>query len=727
MKAGWLRGTVIAALLATAAHALAADPNTLPGDRHAPVLISADQMTYDQTLGIVVATGHVEVAQGGQTLVADNLTYNQKTKIVTASGNVSLVDPSGNVAFADYMELTDDLKEGVIRDIRVLLSDRSRIAANSAVRTGGNRTDFSKGVFSPCELCKSDPTRAPLWQLKARKVTRDEVEQRINYEDAWMEIFGVPVAYLPFFSHPDPTAKRQSGFLQPTLSLSSKLGFGAQLPFYWVTSESSDVTIAPVFYSSALPVFAGEARQRVTDGLIQIDGSATYGSAGLNGSNTDATFRGHIFSTSHFDLNDNWRWGVEVNRATDKNYLRVYNFASDSVLTSRIFAEGFFGRSYALAEGLSFQGLGSQYTNSQDPIVAPSLSFSYVGEPSRFGSYFTLDANTMVLSRIDGRESRRLSVEAGWTLPYTAPAGDVYTLTASVRGDAYWVVGQNPQDPTNVDPSGHTFSGFQGRIFPQISGEWRYPFTRHHDSFDEVLQPIVSFAAAPNGLNPHKIPNEDSIDIEFDQTNLFRRDRFSGLDMVDSGQRVTYGFEWSAIGKDGGFASFFLGQAYQFNGSDNFSKGTGLNRKLTAIVGKIDVSPNQYLDLLYTYDYDVNERKFLRNEVTLTAGPRLLNGSVTYAFLHNDATGSGFKDRSEVYATARSQLTDYWSLVGFGRADLISERLLSYGAGVHYSDECFDATATLTRNNFKDNTSNVGTDFEVRFGFKYLGTVGTKF
>jgi LPS-assembly protein len=728
MRVGWLRGTVIAAMLATAAHALAAAPaTTLPGDRKAPVLISADQMTYDQTLGIVVASGHVEVAQGGQTMVADNLTYNEKTKVVTASGNVSLVDPSGNVAFADYMELTDDLKEGVIRDIRVLLSDRSRIAANSAVRTGGNRTDFSKGVFSPCELCKSDPTRAPLWQIKARKVTRDEVEQRINYNDAWMEIYGVPVAYMPFFSHPDPTAKRQSGFLQPTLSLSSRLGFGAQLPFYWVTSESSDVTIAPIVYTNQIPVFAGEFRQRVTNGLIQIDGSATYSNAGRDTDNSDPAFRGAIFSTNHFDIDDNWRWGLEANRTTDKNYLRVYNLANDTVLTSRLFAEGFYGRSYVLAQALSFQGLGNKYNNDHAPIVAPSLSFSYVSEPSRFGSYFTVNGNAMVLSRIAGRESRRLSLEADWTLPYTAPAGDVYTLTASLRGDAYWVIGQDPQDPTKVDPHGNTFSGFQGRFLPQISGEWRYPFTRHHDSFDEILQPIVSFSAAPNWGNPNKIPNEDSIDIEFDDTNLFRRDRFTGLDKVDSGQRVSYGVEWSAIAKDGGYASFFLGQAYQFNGNNNFSSGTGLNRNLTAVVGKIDVSPNQYLDLLYTYAFDINERKLLRNEATLTAGPRLLNGSVTYAFLNDDATGSGFSKRSEVYGTLRSQLTDYWSVLGTARADLINGRLLSYGGGVRYADECFDATATLTRNNFKDNQANVGTTVMVRFGFKYLGAFGTKF
>jgi LPS-assembly protein len=150
-----------------------------------------------------------------------------------------------------------------------------------------------------------------------------------------------------------------------------------------------------------------------------------------------------------------------------------------------------------------------------------------------------------------------------------------------------------------------------------------------------------------------------------------------------------------------------------------------LNRNLTAIVGKIDLSPNQYLDLLYTYDFDINERKFLRNEVTLTAGPRLLNGSLTYAFLHSNSTGSGFKDREEVYGTLRSQLTDYWSVLANARADLKSGRLLNYGFGVRYADECFDTTATLTQNNFQNKESNAGTTIMFRFGFKYLGAFTT--
>jgi LPS-assembly protein len=731
---------VLAAALMAAAGARAATPaqqpaapapqaqgglEQLPGKRDAPVLINADQITYDQQLGIVVASGNVEVAQGDQVLHADNLSYNQKTKVVTASGHVSLLDPSGNVAFADYMELTDDLKEGVIRDIKVLLSDRSRLAANSAVRTNGNHTVFTRGVFSPCALCATDPMKPPLWQITARKAIRDEVAHRISYEDAWFEFYGVPVGYLPVFSHPDIGAKRQSGFLPASFGRSNELGMVFQPVYYWVTGDDSDITLSPIITTKRGVVFDGQYRQRFVDGYFQADGSATYSTL-KNDASGDEVVRGHLFATGRYDINDDWRSGVDINFESDKDYLRLYNFSSARTLTSRVFAEGFYGRSYALAEGMWFQGTRDSDNNRESPIVAPSLSYSYVGEPGQYGSYLTFDTSSAVLTRISGRDDRRISVQAGWTLPYTAPAGDIYTLTASVRGDLFSINGQDPGDPNDVNPSNPKYSGVQARIFPQLTGEWRYPFTRHHDSWDEVFQPIVGFAVAPGWGNSHKIPNEDSLDIEFDETNLFSPSRVPGWDVLDTGQRVSYGFEWSAFTNNGGFGSIFVGQTFQHGEASAFNKGTGLNNSLTDIVGKVEVSPNQYLDLLWRWRIDPRNGQFDRNEATLTAGPRLLNGSLTYAYLRGGVTGEEFNNREEIAATIRSQITDYWSVLISGRRDLSQNTWLSYGGGIVYSDECFDMTATAERTNFKDNENKPGTSFLIRLGFKYLGAFGAQ-
>lgn len=156
------------------------------------VLLSADQVTYDDELGIVTAIGTVEIAQGSRTLLADRVVFNRRVDSVSASGNVMLIEPSGEVVFTDYVELSDQMKDGVIRELHIILSDNSRLAAESGTRTGGKRTEMRRGVFSPCKLCEDDPKAAPLWQVKARKVVHDTDKKEIRYYDARLEWFGIP-------------------------------------------------------------------------------------------------------------------------------------------------------------------------------------------------------------------------------------------------------------------------------------------------------------------------------------------------------------------------------------------------------------------------------------------------------------------------------------------------------------------------------------------------------
>ncbi|MCA3265435.1 MAG: LPS-assembly protein LptD, partial [Azospirillum sp.] len=186
-----------------------------------PVMLTADELVADEDLGIVTAQGNVEVAQGDRILRANTLTFNRRTNVVTASGEVSLVEPGGDVFFAEFVELTSDLRDGVMRDLRLLLADQSRFAAVTARRADGSRTTMRRATYSPCEPCADNPTRAPMWQIRAANVRHDEARKEIVYDEAWLEIRGVPVAYTPYLAHPDGTEKRKSGFLPPDVASSS--------------------------------------------------------------------------------------------------------------------------------------------------------------------------------------------------------------------------------------------------------------------------------------------------------------------------------------------------------------------------------------------------------------------------------------------------------------------------------------------------------------------------
>ncbi|MDX5367475.1 MAG: LPS-assembly protein LptD, partial [Alphaproteobacteria bacterium] len=207
----------LTALLAHPARAQEAPPRQAEFPQSGEVLMQADELTYDRESRIVTATGNVELAYGERVLLADRVTYDENTGVVKADGNVALLDPQGDVAFADQIVLRNEMRDGVIDTLRVLLSDNSRMAGTSVVRSGGNMTTLHRGVYTACDICEEKGQTTPLWQIKAFRVIHNQEEKRIIYEDAFIEFFGVPVFYIPYFSQPDPTVKRQSGFLPPSI------------------------------------------------------------------------------------------------------------------------------------------------------------------------------------------------------------------------------------------------------------------------------------------------------------------------------------------------------------------------------------------------------------------------------------------------------------------------------------------------------------------------------
>jgi LPS-assembly protein len=737
MKGGWaaLLGVALAMVVASTAawSASTAQDEQNPLEKlksNAPVLLTADEVTYDQENGLVVATGHVEISQNDKVLLADRVTYSERTQVVTADGNVSIMDEEGNVVFADHMELEHDLKEGAISDMKMLLSDRSRVAAASGQRYAGNYTVMNRAVYSPCELCASDPTRAPLWQIKAVKVIHDQEAKRIEYEDAWMEIYGVPVFYTPYFSHPDPTVKRQSGFLSPSFGYNNNLGFQTKIPYFWVLGPDQDMTISPLITTqqSVLPQI--EYRYRLPDGYLQLAGSATIADRERTHNGQSQTlenqFRGNIDSYGRFDLNDDWRWGFDARRETDKTFMRLYHLGDDRTLTSRLFAENFDARNYFSVNNYAFQGTLQDDNNGEAPLVTPVIDYNFVSEPADYGGYYKADFNTMVLDRIDGRDSRRVSLNVGWSLPYTAPAGDIYKLDLTLRGDGYWVddVSLDSNDP---NPTGQTFSGLAGRIFPQFAFEWHYPFASDYGSFHQVLEPIVGVYASTDAGNTDKIPNEDSIGTEIDDTNLFNADRFTGLDRVDNGQRVDYGLRWSGYGDRGGSTTILLGQSFRLGGDEGvFGDGSGLQQDLSDIVGRVDVQPANWLDLLYRFRFDANTFHPRHNEVGVRVGVPELNLSVSYAQIDN-IESSDLGKREEVYGTVSAKVADYWSLYFRARNDIENGVMRYVGGGITYEDECILLKAAVTHSNVDDEEVNSGTSFLFTVGFKNLGAVEVPF
>ena len=682
------------------------------------MLLRADQMRHDKDLGIVVASGNVEISQADRILMADVVTYNQRTDIVTANGNVALLEPSGEVVFANYMELTGGFKNGIVENIRVLLSDDARFAAVSGRRSGGNRTEMRKAVYSPCRDCPN-PGAPPMWRIKAFKVIHDRKEKQIEYFDAFLEMFGIPVAYTPYFSHPDPTVKRRSGFLTPSFGSDGELGSIIHIPYYISIAPDKDATITPIITSNENIVLAGEYRQRFTNGFLETTGSVTEASL-LD--NNDA-LRGHFFGKARFDIDDTWRTGADVRFTSDDTYLRRYNFPSSNSLRNNLFVEGFRGRNYAAANAYFFQGLRSTDVLKESPLIFPALDYNFVGEPGSWGERWAFDANLRVITRDTGEDSRRLSLKTGWVLPHISPLGAVYNFYATLEGDAYSV-----EDIVRANRSvNDKFTGFTGRVVPKVGLDWRFPLARTSKDTTQIIEPLVGVVLSPNPRNTSKIPNEDSKNFEFDDTNLSSPKRFPGLDRIDGGARLHYGLKWGVYGGGGGYTTAFIGQSYRPRRDATFEPRSGLEDNFSDVVGRVAVRPTTSLNLTYLFRLRKDDLSFERNEVTASIGPPALHLSTRYIFVDEGAGSGEFPAREEITPSLSSRLTKFWSVNANATIDLSQgSEMRTFGFGLTYQcEDCFIFTLRFTRNLLVDRDVRPSDTFTVRLQFATLGDVTT--
>jgi len=732
-------------------------------DKNAPIVFQADEVQNDDQLGLTVARGHVEISQNHEVLLADTVTYNQHTDTVTASGHVSMLQPTGEVVFADYMELRDSMNNGFATQVRMLLSDRSRLAANTARRVNGNLIQLRRGVYSPCDLCKEDPTKPPAWQIKARQIDDNRSTQTVEFRDPVLEVDGWPVFYSPYLSTPDPSVKRASGFLMPSFGNGNNTGFHIAIPYYWVLGPDKDLTLAPRYNSTAGPLLAGEYRQRWGNGTLDAIGSVNYSNVGQEGlPTTGDQFRGHIETTGVWDINPTYRTGFDLNRVSDQTYLLRFNFGNPllNTMISRAYVEGFDARGSTDINAYMFQPLQPGIGDSTQPIVLPVATRSWQTEPDEWGGTWKFNANLLDIVREVGTQTRRVSLGSEWDKTFYDGIGSKYKFSASARGDAYSVSNLSPLSNPDLPSRFFSINGARptepisqnyvlGRAYPQLGLQWEYPVVNRFNNTTALFEPVVAAYAAPSGGNSWRIPDEDSFNFQFRDSDLFRADRFSGYDLIDTGQRVDYGFKTGLYNKDGGSYRFLIGQSLRAQTNNYLPPGSGAEDNQSDIVGRLELQPTSYLDLIYRFRFDHRTLGNRSQEVGASFGPQNLRFGVNYLLMPAEqlnqvvtdpATGQTvlYGKRQQITFSAAAQLTRFWSLKGTETINLSNSDNIVNGIATPqssstsvyanlsavYQDECMAFVTSLTQSGIRSGDVTPGVSVVFSVVFKNLGEIG---
>ena len=711
------------------------------------MLVQANEVAYDYTNNRVAAVGNVQIYYGGSTLEANRVVYDQKTKRLHAEGNVRLTEEDGKVTYGEIMDLSDDYRDGFVDSLRLDAPDQTRMAASRAERSSGNFTVFHNGVYTACAPCKDDPKKPPLWQVKAARIIHDQTEKMIYFEDARIEFFGRPLAWLPYFSAPDPTVKRKTGFLMPSISTSSVYGGAIEVPYYWALAPDYDATFAPMITTKQGPLLQGEFRQRLINGAYSIRAAGIYQLdkdyfIRSDGSTTPGyrDFRGSLESSGLFALNNKWVWGWDGVLLSDKTFFQDYNPRLSRYRTtdplqnphteaiSQAFLTGKGNRSYFEARSIYYFGFSEADSQNQIPVIHPVIDYNYtfdrpilggeLGYRLNFTSLTRQDANfdaitqsalnngsctqtadpaikttaNCLLRGVPGTYTR-FSAETHWRRRVTDQFGQVFTPFASVRVDAGSMQIKNQPGVANYIETG---DDNLVRAMPTVGLEYRYPFINIQSWGTQTIEPIAQVIIRPNEQQIGRWPTEDAQSLVFDDSNLFRVDKFSGWDRVEGGSRANYGMQYTAQVNQGGFVNVLFGQSYNLFGQNSFALGgttntgldSGLDTTRSDYVARVSYQPNS--TYMFTSRFRFNNDSF---EVQRTE----LEGRVNFdrwsgALLYGNYAAQpelGFLDRRQgILGTGQVKLDANWVLLGSARYDINAGKFDQTRVGVGYVDDC---------------------------------------
>jgi LPS-assembly protein len=666
-----------------------------PADEPIPkgtrVNVVADKLYYDGKSEVATATGTVQLTYGPYVLTATKVVYDMRTGTFSADGSIVLREPNGNVLEADSAELRDTFREGFAHHVRALLTNDVTITAQYARRYENGITVYEKATYTACVDCVSEGG-TPAWQIVAREAKHDLQERTIYYRDARLEFGGVPVFWTPYLAYPDPTVKRRTGFLLPSF-YTGHAGFGVTTPFFWDIAPNMDLTFSPMWTTQQGVLGDVEWRHRLSSGMYSARLYGIYELDSDDNLDVSRAWRTAGRTVGAFQINDDWNWGWDATAVSDRDFFFDYDLDDRDMLASYVHATGLSDRNYTKAQVIGWQTLSDTDDPEEMPVALPFIQGDYVLEPEVLGGELSFRVNAYSLQRQESVDDPGMSIELGthqthamaeaeWKRQMISGAGLVVTPFAQFRSDAYFsknVPGSEDQEDPDLYLS--TAAGF----------DMRMPFIADHGHVQSVLTPVLQMIAAPSEQRDDDNANEDAITLNFDTTNLFLSDRFTGFDRREGGVRANAGVNYTLLGGNGTFIRASLGESFHIAGENSFAVGSGLEGTSSDLVGAFAVQLNEYATIGYQARVEEDLSRVNVQEATLGLTFDQFSGSLSYADIAAAANYARPEDARQIWADGTYYLNEVWSVFGGFRYDLEEGNLMQQSIGAAFECDCMRA------------------------------------
>ena len=701
------------------------EDNVVLIDNKKNILINAEKLIYFKNDEKVIFENKSNIYYKNKfEILTSNLVYLKDKKEIISDYNSIFTDKSGNKLTLDKfhldieknivsgkdIELTDnELNKYFIENLKYSLNDKSLfgkdfylVLNNENPNEGDYRLKgrtiyhdnkssvFEKGVFTTCK--KTDD--CPPWLFQAEKIEHDKKNQLIKYKNAWLKIYDMPIFYFPKFFHPDPTVKRQSGFLIPTFADSTSLGASLTLPYYKVLSESKDLTFKPRIFNNKT-IFQTEYRMAKKNSLHVADFSYF---------NHDVSSRSHFFLNSNYKLEskrfDNSTLEFNVESTNNDTYLKTYNISSPIINSKSVLSSYLDYKAYNEDSSLNI------YTKVIEDLNKNDDRYEYIYPYVNFSKSFKKMQYTLT-GYNKKFNTNQDSTNITNNLLYSSE--DSYALNGLKKNWKVLFKNVNSKRNKTTEKNGENYELYSGLFY-----DLNLPLVKKGEKFDKIIDPMISFRYSPNKNN--NISNDERR-MDFD--NIFTLDRISSNETVEGGESITFGADYKFINNKSLDEVFKIGIAQVFRNQENkdLPRTSSIGETRSDILGNLAFYNNDFIDLKYDFSFDNNLNDSKYNNINLNVN---VNKFVTsFEYLDDDISSD---TKNFLSSSIKYNANDNHSIL-FNRRENKKTGLTEYNNLIYeYKNDCLKAGIEYKKKYYSDGDTRPGE--ELMFTVT-LGTFGT--
>ncbi len=703
--------------------------NVTINDKKNNILTEGEEFVYNKNSGIISSKGKSKTnIQNNYILESNNLIYDRisykvyskdKTKIIDLENNNFVAENfefnfNTNLLKAKKLSLFDSLNNQYnlnfaivnLKENKFLGSDifidfedslfgnnenNPRLKANSII-SEENETRMTKGNFT---TCKQKDGKCPSWSIQAEEVVHKKKERIIEYKNAWLRIYDKPVLYFPYFFHPDPTVKRQSGFLMPTFQNSNNSGSSLQIPYYKVISENKDMTFYPRLFFDNEILVQSEYRQANKNSDLIFDFSINHDSSDTR-NHFFADFKSiekNKFLDIHLETvsNDTYLKANNIQSPIVSNYSSLHSFVKYNTLND----DSSFEISFEI-----FENLDKKKTDRYEYIYP---NFTY--EKNLYG--FKETEGELILETNGYKKNYNTNTDETILindLKYTS----FYSTNSLISGfqNNYEFLIKNLNSSSNN--SSKYKNGEDYKLLSSIMFNSNYPLKKENEKYENYFTPKISLKYSPNSTK-----NNTELNKRLIYEDIFLIDRIDSSG-VEGGESLTMGVEYSSKNKiTESQINFSLANILRLDENPDLPLMNGLSEKRSNFIGNLNFIPSEFFDLNYQFSYDSDFKD--SNYDSIKANLKINNFITSFEFLEED---DSLNDSSYIINKSKYRFNKNYSL-NFATSKNLDKNITDYYNLIYeYENDCLTAAIEYNKSYYSDGS--LKPDENILFSIKII-------